>query len=295
MKIAILHHDLEFSEKRIAKIIKEKGHEYILIDIRNAKLDDFKDSDLVLNRVYASVANRDYPSIKKTLEFLIELEKNNIKCLNSYKTSMFDYDKYLSYIEMTKAGIRNPKTILIDEKKDLKETAKYLVEELGLPIIIKRNIGGRGKDISRASSIEEIIKDLEEKFKNSKEEKYFGGFIAQEFIKTVKDSDCRVGVINNKTLFSYGRSLIPSNSEDSWLASISSGSKKVDYEAEEEEKEMSEKTTKLIEAQFNELDVMFTKDGPVIIENNPTPNFSDSENGRRRIDFFVNEILKNEK
>jgi len=293
MKVAILHHDLEFAEKKIAEIFKKKGHDTYLIDIRDAKLSDFKSADLVLNRVYASVANRDYASIKKTLELLKILEENGIECLNSYKTSVFDYDKYLSSLEMTKAGIKNPKTILIDENKNTAKIAEYLANELGFPIIIKRNIGGRGKDISRVSTINEIKKDLEEKFENSKKEGYFGGFIAQKFVKTIKNHDCRIGVINYTALFSYGRSLIQSNSEDNWLASMSNGSKKINYEAEDREKELSEKATKLIGAQFNELDIMFTENGPSIIENNPTPNYFNSPAGEKRIEFFINEILKN--
>lgn len=292
MRIGILHHDLEFAEKKMAEVIKKRGHDSYLIDVRSAKLDDFHDTDLVLNRVYASVANRDYFAIEKTLGLLKKLEKNDIKCLNSYKTSLFDYNKYLQSTEMTKAGIRNPKTILIDNSKNLEETAKYLKKELGLPIIIKRNLGGRGKDISRVSTIDEIQKDLEKKFSDSINEKYFGGYIAQEFAKTIKNHDCRIGVINYKPMFSYGRSLIKSNSEDGWLASMSNGSKKVEYDANKSEKELAKKSTELIGAQFNELDIMFTIDGPTIIENNPTPNYFDSDAGNKRIEFFVNEILK---
>lgn len=291
MRVAILHHDLEFAEKKIAEVFKEKGHDSYLIDVRSAKPSDFENTDLVLNRVYASVANRDYQSIKKTLELLKELEEKGIECLNSYRTSVFDYDKYLSSVAMTEAGIQNPQTILIDENKDTKETAEYLVKELGFPIIIKRNIGGRGKDVSRVSTAEEIVINLEDKFMTSKEEGYLGGFIAQEFAKTNRDHDCRLGVINGDVVFSYSRSLIASNSEDKWLASTSNGSTEGIYEAEDIEKKMGIKASNSIGAQFNELDIMFTDEGPTIIENNPTPNYFDEIDDHKRIEQFVYVIL----
>ena len=293
MKIGILHHDLEFAEKKIAEVFNKKGHESFLIDVRDAKITDFDDTHLVLNRVYASVANRDYPSIKKTLELLKELEEKGIECLNSHKTSVFDYDKYLSSVAMTEANIRNPKTILINEENDAKETAEYLADKLGLPIIIKRNIGGRGKDISRVSTIDGIASDLEEKFKNSNKEGYLGGFIAQEFAKSNRDYDCRLGVIDGKVVFSYSRSLTSSNSEDKWLASVSNGSVEGIYEAQEIEKEMGIKASSVIGAQFNELDIMFTSDGPIIIENNPTPNYFDCPDDIERIESFVDIIVGN--
>ena len=76
MKVAILHHDLEPSEKKIKEFLIEKKLYVELIDIRKVKLTNFQDFDLVLNRVYASVANRDFPSIIKTLELLMASSHN---------------------------------------------------------------------------------------------------------------------------------------------------------------------------------------------------------------------------
>lgn len=295
MKVAILHHDLEFAEERIGKTLEDLGHKATLIDIREGKINYFKKSDLVLNRVYASVANRDYSSIPKTLELLNNLEKNGIYCLNSWLTSKYDYSKYASFIIMKNAGIRSPETIFINEEKDLDKKVKMLEEKLGLPMIIKRDTGGRGKEVSKVDSINEIYDDLKNKFQLAQEEKYFGGFIAQEFIKSARDHDCRIGVINGEPLFSYGRSLIAHNSKEIWLASMSNGSKKVEYEAQQEEREIASKTSNLIGAKFNELDIIFSKEGPVVIENNPTPNYFNSPAGRKKIKFFVNEIMKLQK
>ena len=97
MKIAILHHDLEDSEKKMQELLVEGGILVKMLDVREASIEDFYDVSFVLNRVYASVANRDYSSISKTLALLKALEEKNIKCLNSYLTTFYDYSKYDSY------------------------------------------------------------------------------------------------------------------------------------------------------------------------------------------------------
>ena len=94
MKVVILHHDLEFAEKKMAEVFTQKGCETLLIDVRNAQLLDFEGVDLVLNRVYASVANRDHSAISKALELLQNLEEDGVYCLNSQFTSFYDYSKY---------------------------------------------------------------------------------------------------------------------------------------------------------------------------------------------------------
>jgi glutathione synthase/RimK-type ligase-like ATP-grasp enzyme len=293
MKVAILHHDLEYAERKIYELFKKGNHEAFLIDIRNANIDDFGDVDLVLNRVYASVANRDYPSIKKTLELLKELEDRGVFCLNSYRTSFFDYDKYASFLSMKEKDIPTPKTIFINQDSiNLDAACKKLMKELSFPMIIKRNIGGRGKDISRVGDINELLKDLENKFNNAIKENYFGGFVAQEFIKSNRDHDCRLGVIDGEVAFSSRRSLISYGTKDPWLASTTNGSVEGIYEAESEEKEIGLLASDSIGSRFNELDIMFSEEGPIIIENNPTPNYFDCAEDIERIEAFVSKVEK---
>jgi glutathione synthase/RimK-type ligase-like ATP-grasp enzyme len=293
MKVAILHHDLEFAEKKIAEVLRLKGVQVEMYDIRKVNIENLAKNDLVLNRIYASVANRDYESISKTLELLKNLEKRGVYCLNSYKASMFDYNKYKSFLIMKKNKIPTPETILIDSEENIEEKTKEIVEKLKLPLILKRNIGGRGKDISRVKSSDDVLNNLKEKFKNAKKENYEGGFIAQEFINSSRDYDCRLGIIDGNIGFSYSRSLISLGSEEKWLASTTNGSVEGIYDAENIEKQIGLKTSNLIESKFNELDIMFTEGGPVIIENNPTPNYFDSPDDHKRIEQFVEVVLNN--
>ena len=300
MKIGILHHDLEPTEERIKYFFLERNVEAFLKDVRKSSIYDFKDSDIVLNRVYASVANRDYSSIKKTLNLLSELELKNIYCLNSAKTSLYDYNKFESYKIMRYNKVLTPKTILINSAFSLKRVIEESSDELGYPLILKRNSGGRGKDISKINSKLEFKDALLKKFSLAKSENYFGGFIAQEFIKSLRIHDCRIGIVNGKFAFSYKRSLVSLNGETPWLASTSNGSVERKYQASDLEIKEALNATNSIGAKFNELDVLFSDKGHYIIENNPTPNYfvSDLEDQKRMkkfVDIVLNEFgSKNE-
>lgn len=287
MSIVILHHDLELGEILMKKEFERRNIPIRMCDVREVSFNDLEGSDIVLNRVYASVANRDYPSIEKTLNLLKKLEESGTYCLNSYKTSLYDYDKYASYLVMKKEGVYTPETILIKGDESPKDIVDNLIESLGSPIILKRSAGGRGKDISRVHTKQEIIKDLDSKFSQALDEGYTGGFVAQEFVKSNRDYDSRIGIIDGKFEFSFSRSLIPFDSEDAWLASCSNGSIEGVYTAAPHEQELARRTTKIIGADFNQLDVIFTENGPCIVESNPTPNYEDIPEDHSRIVQFV--------
>ncbi|MFA6255527.1 MAG: hypothetical protein WC675_05950 [Patescibacteria group bacterium] len=293
MKIYILHHDLEPAEEAMKELFASKNIDTELIDIRDAKLACFKGSCLVLNRVYASVANRDYPSILKTLNLLKELEANNYYCLNSYKTSLFDYDKFESFKVMKDDGVYTPETFFIDNLDGVNSFLGSTAGSFGPPFIVKRNTGGRGKDVSKVNSLDGLYLDLEDKFNRAEKEGYRGGFIVQEFVKP--ERDCRIGIIDGSFAFSYKRTLISKSEDDSpWLCSVCSGSEEHEYDANEDEIRTALKASRSIGADFNELDLIHTDKGPCVIENNPTPGYLISDTrDKERMERFVEAIIKN--
>lgn len=292
MKVAILHHDLEPTEKKLYELLLERGVDVNLLDVRKVKIEDFSDVDLVLNRVYASVANRDYSGVEKVLELLKQLEENGVVCLNSCRTSLFDYSKFDSYKLMKENGVPTPDSLFIRDFSEIGVIVKEAVGKFSFPMIIKRDTGGRGKDICRVNDQKELNSKLVTKFDLAKKEKYCGGFIVQEFLVASERYDCRIGIIDGSFGFSYKRSLICSNSEDVWLASTSNGSVEQNYAVGEEVKEIALKASKLIGAEYNEIDMYFTDSGPVVVEHNPTPNyFIDDKDDLFRMEKFVDAIV----
>lgn len=300
MKIAILHHDLEPSEELIKKSLEQRDFSVKMINIKEAKIDDFQGINIVLNRVYASVANRDFKSIIKTLLLLKKLEEQGIYCINSFATSVYDYSKFDSYKIMRGNNLPTPKTLLIKSKKEINGFSKLVLKELTFPMIIKRNTGGRGKDISKVDSKEKLKKELLKKFESAKEENYLGGFVVQEFIRSVFPHDFRVSIVNKKIIYSMSRTFICDDKKnEKWLASMTRGSTAKIVKLSKEIEEVSLKATEAIGAFFNDVDIIIGKKGPYIIENNPTPNFAKrkvkSNKEKVVIEKVVNELISTEK
>jgi RimK family alpha-L-glutamate ligase len=273
MKIAILHHDLEVSELKIKELLEEKGFEVELLDVREINIKELEIFSIILNRVYACVSKKDYLSIEKTLLLLKQMQEKEIFCIDSYETSLYNYSKFHSYKIMHENGILTPKTILINENEEINKTCEGLIKRIGFPIVLKRNTGGKGENIVKVISKQELKQNLIKEFEIAKKENYFGGFIAQEFIKSSKNYDCRISVFDDRVISCISRNLIKYKSEDNWLASISKGSISQKYFPSKEIINLAFKTTKVINAIFNSLDIIISDKGPIVIENNLTPQY----------------------
>jgi RimK family alpha-L-glutamate ligase len=293
MKIAILHHDLEESEKILKGLLEERDIKVKLIDIRNTEIGDFEGVEIVLNRVYASVANRDFSSNENALILLKQLENRGIRCVNSLLTSFYDYSKYDTYKIMINNGILTPKTLFISKREEIVKISKAAIDEFGLPIIVKRNSGGRAKDLFKADSEEKLVEILESRFDLAEEEDYRGGFVLQNLIKSNKGFDCRVGIVGGEFAFSYGRDLIADESGEKWFSSVSKGSKRFDFDVSEEDKKIAIQVSNLIGAEYNIVDIMYSDAGTVVIESNPTPNYVNNDNKDiSRMNKFIDVLLE---
>ncbi|MGK0209403.1 MAG: RimK family alpha-L-glutamate ligase [Patescibacteria group bacterium] len=273
MKIAILHHDLEHQEEYLSTTFKENGFDVTLMDVREISIDDLRGYDTVINRVFASVANRDPASNNKTMMLLKEFEEKGGNAINSYFTTKCDYSKYLSQEIMNNEGILNPESYLVKTQEDI-ENLREFTEEIGFPIVIKRDMGGRAVEIFKVDTIAESESILKDKINNSTN--YSQGYIVQKFIPSILSHDYRISLINGEIISGSTRSLITKNdNEEPWFASVSSGSviEHLNIIPKEIE-DIAIRSTKAIKAVLNEVDIIMGEDGPVIIENNPTPNFT---------------------
>ena len=290
--IAILHHDLEPAEIKFKELFLNKGCNVSLFDIRFVNEKDLKNFDFVFNRVYSSVASRDYETLSKTLKLLRKLEKKGVICVNSYLASKADYSKYELYKLLVKNNVYTPETFFVKTDKEISTVSKKALSKLSFPIVVKRNCGGKSYEVKRVYSEKELLSALREMFDLAKKQNYLGGLLIQEFVPSIRDHDCRVAISNNNFLYSYARTFISRNSEDKWLASTSGGSYEVNYDSTFEEISLAKKANKAINCLFSESDVIMTKNGPCIIEINPSAGyFVESEDDLNRMEAIVQSFL----
>tara|TARA_Y100000310_G_scaffold231949_1_gene234665 strand:+ start:297 stop:1217 length:921 start_codon:yes stop_codon:yes gene_type:complete len=295
MKVGILHEKLEWTEKGLRdEFERMKGVEVELFDVRKVSTQDLVDfeADILLNRVYASVANRDYGNLERTLVLVRDLEDNGVPVVNSLKASMADYSKIDAFHLMKEQGVRTAETILYVDGMNLENTVN---ESLGgFPIIVKRNAGGRGKDLAKCFDLSEIKAAVIQIISQAN---YNGGVLLQEFTPPNEPRDYRVWVIGGEVLFYHGRSLITTREEEfPWLASRSLGSQVLPIETSipKDLEVFALHAAKSIGATIDVLDVVRMDQGYSVIEHNPTPNLNPAYEealGFNPVTYFAERIV----
>ena len=283
MKVGIIYFkELQWTEKQLVLLFKERDIEIDLIEAGELDLSGIEEYSFLLNRVYASTANENSFNFNDFLKKLKEIEENGIKVINSSFCSMCDYSKYVSAKVMEEKGVLTPKTIKVYSRDEVK---KFLLNE-GESIIFKPDTGGRGAGIHKIDSVEDISKNLFSKEGTKSQE-----FIIQPLAKSIVPIDYRVLVCRGEVLCTNSRTLI-----DGWLGSRSQGSKiKLLKEIPDDLKKIAIDATNAIGAEMNSLDIVQTKEGFSIIENNPTPNFNQEyidSFGFNPVQILVDQLIK---
>jgi len=283
MKVGIIYFkELQWTEKQLVLLFKERDIEIDLIEAGELDLSGIEEYSFLLNRVYASTANENSFNFNDFLKKLKEIEENGIKVINSSFCSMCDYSKYVSAKVMEEKGVLTPKTIKVYSRDEVK---KFLLNE-GESIIFKPDTGGRGSGIHKIDSVEDISKNLFSKEGTKSQE-----FIIQPLAKSIVPIDYRVLVCRGEVLCTNSRTLI-----DGWLGSRSQGSKiKLLKEIPDDLKKIAIDATNAIGAEMNSLDIVQTKEGFSIIENNPTPNFNQEyidSFGFNPVQILVDQLIK---
>jgi len=272
-RVGILHEDLEWGEKRLKALLEKKHVLVCLFDVRKLSFPLEKrllDCTLVLNRVYPSVANRDYENVKKAIKVVSALEAAGVRVVNSSLASKADYSKYWACEFLGKKGILVPKTFVVKPKTKLGP----VLARIGFPAVIKRDCVGRAFDLAIVFNLAQAKKEVERRLNDPA---YSGNTIAQEFIRSVNDYDIKVCIAGGETLVStYKRTLVShSGGKRKWAGIISRGSKIVPFdEVPEKLLDTALRASKALEADINDMDVVEGKKGFYVIENNLTPGFN---------------------
>jgi len=290
MKIAILHQDLEYAEEILKTELEKSGFIVNLFDVRLCTIEDIKTYDVLLNRVFASVANRNFKDNFLTLALLEQAESKGVQCINSFTATKCDYSKSYAAKKLLANNVNTPQSFFINLGVDISEIISF-VHQVGYPVVVKRDMGGRAKDIYLVEN-EQSLKKTIAKVLTPGDDGYAAGYVVQEFVKSTLSHDYRVSIVANKFLFANARSLMPTEGSLAWVASTSSGSQVEQVNPPQEIIDLALNSTNAIGAQLNEVDIIVGKDGPYIIENNPTPNFTLTSSTRRLMLDKTIEVLQ---
>lgn len=188
------------------------------------------------------------------------LEKAGIKLFDSAEAIRLCDNKMLTYIALSNAEIKMPKTISAplnyigsDDDAFIKEVTK----ELSFPIVAKDNYGSLGKEVYLIKNFDELAE-----FENNHK---FGAHLYQEFIESSKGHDFRIIVINGKVVASMKRC----NDNGDFRSNVAQGGHGELIDLPESFKETAEKAAKILKLDYCGVDLLDDKEGnPILCEVN---------------------------
>ena len=148
--IVIVHvqEKLSHSVQRLIEECKKQKIKFYLCNVDGAYIEDgflyrgkddrgFKLSDNVVSIILGDVHQKD-----SYLNFLSELERTGCTLVNSRRTIEVCSDKYRTYLNLKRADISQPKTVLIPNKDAAEDALEKL--DTKFPIILKTTKGSKG-------------------------------------------------------------------------------------------------------------------------------------------------------
>jgi gamma-F420-2:alpha-L-glutamate ligase len=197
----------------------------------------------------------------KDIPLARHLEQAGYKVFNSSDSIEICDNKIYMYQKLVDKGLPIPKTIFAPK---LFEGTKYndltildqVIEELGLPLIIKEAYGSFGQQVYLLHNKEELLQKICELGSTP--------FLFQEFISTSYGKDIRINVVGNRVITSMLRV-----SKDDFRANVSAGGSIEPYDPTEKEKELAIKASNLVGTTFAGVDILFGENNkPIICEIN---------------------------
>lgn len=196
------------------------------------------------------------------------LEKDNIRCFNTYTAIENCDDKLMTYTILENNNIKMPSTISgimntgiekIDNFASSKQLKDYVEKNLGYPFIVKKSNSKGGRDIYKINNRNEL-EDICNKLNGSE-------YLFQQFIADNSGKDIRVPVIGGNVVGSFMRI-----NENDFRSNITLGGTAIPYEISNDYKEVAEKVTKILKLDYCSVDFFVSNDKePLICEVNPDP------------------------
>ena len=219
------------------------------------------------------------------MDIVSSLEKHSVCVINSRESISICTDKYRTALRLSDYGIRQPKTILVNDPE--KSALAFDKLDTQMPVIMKTLRGSKGVGVLFIESEKALDSIVQLIYKQDPDT----DLLLQEYIKT--DYDVRVLVLGNKVLATMKRPVI----EGDFRSNVSQGSKPEKLKLTELEIEESLKAAKAVNGLWTAVDFIPSKnrekEPPFVIEVNSSPGTEGMEEAsgqnisKEIIEFFA--------
>lgn len=269
MKIAILSNGPgNYSTKRLVEEAEKRGHEvcvikyrdcYISIDEKHPNVyhdgEKLPRFDVIIPRIANSMTRYGCAIVR-------QFEMQGIWTVSSSIAITRARDKLRSAQILTKAGIDMPKTLVSRNTADIDD----LLEQIGLPVIIKLATGTHGNGV--------VLADTKKAAKSALQAFYLynedgTNILLQEYIKESAGTDIRAFVVGSRVVASMQRQSL----DDDFRSNLHKGGLGTSIKLTDEEKKVAVKAAKAMGLHVAGVDIMRSERGPLILEVNASPGF----------------------
>ncbi|MBR9922484.1 MAG: RimK family alpha-L-glutamate ligase [Bacteroidetes bacterium] len=173
-------------------------------------------------------------------------------------------DKWRSLQLLAAAGVPVPRTFYLSRTEDL----HVMIERIGgLPVVIKLLESTHGAGVILADRLD-TAKSVVEAFIRTKQR-----LIVQEFIEESKGADVRALIVGGQIVASMKRQAM----EGDFRSNLHRGATAVPEPLTEEEEKIVRRATRIMGLAVAGVDILRSKDGPLVIEVNASPGLEGIE------------------
>lgn len=283
-RVLVVHNDdisdSDFVEKNQLFVEAAKKNNIDLAFKANTQLYTYLDNSSV--KCHDSLGTYDYALFfDKDVWLARNLEMLGVKVVNSSKSIDLCENKANMYQELARNNIKIPKTVIFPSMSKFNriKALQFVTDalnDLGLPVVIKKWFGESGQDVCLAKSRDEAL-DIIEKM-GARE------LLLQEFIVESSGTDIRMFVIKNKVVSAIRRQGISGD----FRSNVSLGGVMYNYIPTYLDEQLAINATKAVGCDFAIVDMLRSINGLVVCEVNTTANVN---NFYKMSDVNVSELL----
>lgn len=279
MRIAILSNgNANYSTKRLVEEAEKRGHKVRVIKYKNCYLSlNNKQSDLyyrgkILNGFDAIIPRISNNMTRYGCAVLRQLEMQGAWTASSSIAITRARDKLRSQQILAKAGVDTPRTLVSRNTTDIDD----LLEQIGLPVIIKLATGTHGNGVVLAET-KKAAKSALQAFYLYNEDGT--NVLLQEYIKESAGTDIRAFVVGSQVVASMQRRSL----DDDFRSNLHKGGEGTSIKLTPEENRIAVKAAKAMGLHIAGVDLMRSARGPLVLEVNASPGFGIERVTKRNI------------
>lgn len=289
MNIAILSNgNANYSTKRLVEEAEKRGHKVKVVKYKNCYLSlDEKHPSVHYRGKLLSGYDAIIPRISNNMTrygcaVVRQFEMQGAWTASSSIAITRARDKLRSQQILTKAGVDTPKTLVSRNTTDIDE----LLEQIGLPVIIKLATGTHGNGVVLAET-KKAAKSALQAFYLYNEDGT--NVLLQEYVKESAGTDIRAFVVGSRVVASMQRQSL----DDDFRSNLHKGGEGTSIKLTAEEKRIAVRAAKAMGLHIAGVDLMRSARGPLVLEVNASPGFGIERITKRNVAEKIIDYIEN--